>query len=893
MNKIFTLLMLLALPSVLMAQRIDFDMSGRQSSEVTQTGYTSWVVATGTSSSLSVDSLTLTLQLVSPSEGACIKSNWWKTNVTGGSKLTGDGIGVYGYDADGNTPTLTEGSATVTLTIDGLSAGEHSLLAYHNVTDGLTGAVAPIDVSVDGTKQLDGVEQTIRAEKPSDSGQSYITFTATEGQSVVISYTTEPQSGVTYVMTGLFINALVFDEPNPKTTAVNPYPDNEDMHADCDDGSITLTWEAATSAVKHHVFIGTSADNLTEVTVTTDTSYVLSNPSNLNTYYWRVDEEDESGIVYTGEIWTFRPRHLAFPGAEGYGKYAIGGRGGEVYHVTSLEDDPTNPQPGTFRYGITQLSGPRTIVFDVGGVITLQARLTCSDPYVTIAGQTAPGQGIMFRGCPFGMASDGITRFLRMRLGHKELVSGIISDEEVSTGLDGMGMAGNDNSIMDHCSISWTIDEAFSSRGAKNLTLQHTLISEALNVAGHPNYSAGTAHGYAATIGGGENSSTLKVGSYHHNLLAHCEGRNWSISGGLDGGGAYDGHHDIFNNVVYNWGGRATDGGSHEINFVNNYYKMGPATTQTLLFRLQLEGTGSGTQSAYVNGNIRQAVDNGDLTEDELGNTYQYEASNNQVVDWTPLVSEPFFESLATIEDTKTAYKHVLSDVGCNMPVMDNHDKRMVEETLQGTTSTVGSRSGKAGLIDSEEDSGCEGFSGLDVYEASRESNWDSDSDGIPDWFEEAKGWDSTVANNNNDEDGDGYTDLEDYLNWMAEPHIIVDKQTGDTTVNLQTYFASYTNPTLEISPDDGILSIDDVNLVFNTGDINGFYDVDVTARDDDDIPMTRTIHLYVGEVASSINYVEADGQSESETNYYDLLGRKVGKDYQGIVISKGRKVIR
>lgn len=167
-----------------------------------------------------------------------------------------------------------------------------------------------------------------------------------------------------------------------------------------------------------------------------------------------------------------------------------------------------------------------------------------------------------------------------MRLGHKETNGGTISDEDKVNGLDGMGMAGNDNAIMDHCSISWTIDEAFSSRNAKSLTLQRTLISEALNVAGHPNYSAGTAHGYAATIGGGEMSATLKVGSYHHNLLAHCEGRNWSLSGGLDGVGAYDGHHDVFNNVVYNWGGRATDGGSHEVNFVNNYYKMGPATTQ-------------------------------------------------------------------------------------------------------------------------------------------------------------------------------------------------------------------------------------------------------------------------------------------------------------------------
>ena len=187
----------------------------------------------------------------------------------------------------------------------------------------------------------------------------------------------------------------------------------------------------------------------------------------------------------------------------------------------TLEDngDDENPIEGSFRYGIKKVSGPRTIVFDVAGVISLKSRLTCADKFVTIAGQTAPGNGIMLRTCPFGMQSDGITRFLRMRLGHKKLINNVIpggknsysygaeegtSEETTLGGLDGMGMAGNDHAIMDHCSISWTIDEAFSSRNGKGLTLQHTLIGEALNQAGHPNYSAGDRHGYAATIGGGE-----------------------------------------------------------------------------------------------------------------------------------------------------------------------------------------------------------------------------------------------------------------------------------------------------------------------------------------------------------------------------------------------------
>ena len=169
---------------------------------------------------------------------------------------------------------------------------------------------------------------------------------------------------------------------------------------------------------------------------------------------------------------------------------------------------------------------------------------------------------------------------------------------------DGMGMAGNNHSIIDHCSISWTIDEAFSSRNGKNLTLQRTLIAEALNIAGHSNYSHGSAHGFAASIGG-------DVGSFHHNLLAHCNGRNWSMAGGLDGDGYYAGRLDIFNNVVYNWGDRATDGGAHEVNFVNNFYKKGVATSQHYMLTAQLEGKGKGSQSYYYSGNILQHTNGG------------------------------------------------------------------------------------------------------------------------------------------------------------------------------------------------------------------------------------------------------------------------------------------
>src|SRR6185436_18888778 len=158
------------------------------------------------------------------------------------------------------------------------------------------------------------------------------------------------------------------------------------------------------------------------------------------------------------------------------------------------------------------------------------------------------------------------------------------------------GMSGVDHCIMDHCSISWGIDEELSTRTAKNLTFQRCHISEALNIAGHQNYPAGTAHGYAATVSG-------DIGSLHHNLLAHNEGRNWSLGGGLDASGFFAGRLDIFNNVVYNWGGRTTDGGAHQVNFVGNYYKKGAASSIFVALRAQYDNF-PGTQQYYFTNNV-------------------------------------------------------------------------------------------------------------------------------------------------------------------------------------------------------------------------------------------------------------------------------------------------
>ena len=886
MKQLLIILALTAVVGTADAQRIDIDNGQKKTEE----GFTSWTFANAATATTTIDGITLKLGIEGTSTGRTLKCEWWKDGVNKYSKLVGDGVGIYALDASNNTPQIQSGAVGMTLTISGLAAGEHSLLAYHNNPSGYSGPA--IEVVVDGTKVLEGVAQTNRAQTPTQSGLSYVKFTAVEGQPVVIIYRTTPDPSFDYTQgyntTSLFINGLVFDRPNPKTTASDPVPEHLDEHADCDGNEVTLQWTPATSAVRHHVLIGTQPDALQEQAVVQQAQYKHTDINPMATYYWRVDEEDASGTVYQGDTWMFRPRRLAFPDAEGYGRFAIGGRGGKVYHVTSLDDDAGNPQPGTFRYGITKVSGPRTIVFDVAGVIYLKDRLTCSDKYVTIAGQTAPAQGILLRGAPFGMASDGITRFLRLHRGH------ILDDDDANRGLDGMGMAGNDHSIMDHCSIAWTIDEGFSSRGAKNITLQRTLISEALNVAGHPNYSAGTAHGYAATIGGGENGG--KGSSFHHNLLAHNEGRNWSMSGGLDGAGQYDGHHDMFNNVCFNWGGRATDGGTHEGQFVGNYYKMGPSTTKKIIMEATLEGPHPGTQSYYVSGNIRENRD-GSKSQDKENDTYAKNVKAQHEQQWEVFVSKPFFESFANIETAEQAYQSVLCDVGCNQPALSNHDVRMVSETLQGTTTTTGRTSKKKGLIDHEDDA--EGFDGLNITTENRPAGWDTDQDGIPDWYERVAGTDAATANNNDDRNDDGYTDLEEYLEWLAKPHFII-KPDEEYAIDLKPYFAGIgefeaggsgttrSGGTFKYTQDGSTLK------VIATGE--GLISINVTARDrNTGFGMTRQFNFCFSEEAATqgITPLISHPSPLDSQSYYDLQGRKasvpVGKS---IHILQGKKIL-
>src|SRR5699024_2201397 len=367
----------------------------------------------------------------------------------------------------------------------------------------------------------------------------------------------------------------------------------------------------------------------------------------------------------------------------------------------------------------------------------------------------------------------------------------------------GMGLTGCNYSIIDHCSISWTMDEAFSSRGAQNITLQRTLISEALNIAGHDKYPPGTAHGYAASIGG-------NIGSFHHNLLAHNYGRNWSLAGGTNGNGKYTGRLDIRNNVVYNWGTRATDGGAHQVNFVNNYYKPGAGTTFFYAYNAQHEVYGFGKQQAYFKGNAMPGYFGEDNQKD--GRTTSGKDGNYETY-----VDRPIFSPHVTTQSATDAYKHVLSNVGANQPILDNHDIRMIQETLTGTYSVKGSESGFPGFPDHERDAG--GYENYPVVH--RSESWDSDHDGLPDWWEEIHGSDlnspkGDFSDTNADKDRDGYTSLNRYLAWMAEPHY--SSMPGEKIViDLKKLARGYTNqPQFSVSKVvNGKVKITDGKAIF------------------------------------------------------------------------------
>lgn len=880
----------------LSAQRIDFSFSNAQEAQTHEPDYIEWKIPHEVSSSKTLDN-GMEITVAAAGNANILRDQWNKNTCNAGRdgatglRLLGDGVVAFIADGD-NTPNLTDTPTSIELKIKGFTSGSHTAMAYHVWKDAKKGDMPKIKVEVkvnEGGYEVKqdnvdfvNVKNPVTDLKMADATFSYVDFEVEEGDSVYIRYTTIVESGKEYQTTNIMLNGLLLD--TSPFVAQDPEPNSRDYHYDCDNGSCTLRWTAGPTAAKHRLFYGTSADEVEQATAWqyegTNTEYTVSGLNSKTRYYWRVDEVEENGKVHKGLVWSFQPRQLAFPEAEGYGRYAIGGRGGRVYHVTSLSG---GEEEGTLLYGLTKIDEPRYIVFDVSGIIELDFSSHFTKPYAYIAGQTAPGKGICIKASNINIGSDVICRHIRFKRG-----LGVYGE---NTG-NAMGMSGANHAIVDHCTAAWGTDETVSGRGALNVSFQYSIISEALGIAGHKNYADGTNHGYAATIDG-------RIGSWHHNLLVNCAGRNWSMGGGMDANNIPIGGLDLFNNVVYNWKSRTTDGNCHMVNFVGNYYKMGTDTGHKVLFTQQFENAINplGTDQAYVSGNIREEK-NHSLTYDKQGDTYN--ANGNIPTDYDYVVSSPLFESYATIHSAEDALKIVTSYAGATMPMRDEHHVRNVRETLDGTWTYKGSKSGIKGEIDNEADI-TEHPGGWESYpEEHRATDWDTDQDGMPDWWEQAIGSNPSEANQNDDPDDDGWTLLEDYLDFVAHPYIMVPAGTTGS-LDVKPFFAGFygqngssVTPTYHVNSSNGLftVSINESLLTAVAGNTGGVGTASVTVNDGSS-SFTQHVGVVVTGAASGIHTLVNDTTATSDAPCYNLAGQRISQPVKGLYIQNGKKMVK
>ena len=427
---------------------------------------------------------------------------------------------------------------------------------------------------------------------------------------------------------------------------------------------------------------------------------------------------------------------IAFPGAEGFGAHAQGGRGGDVYHVTNLADSG----PGSLRHGIENMNGARTIVFDLSGTVFLESRLRITHPYLTIAGQTAPGDGITLAQYPLDVAASHVViRYIRSRVG-----------DNIVQRTDAVHIEAGSNIIIDHVSASWAIDEVMSSQSGDVdlLTIQWSMITEALNESHHEKGD----HAYGGILG------ALRQ-SVHHNLYAHLKSRAPKVT--------WRRHCkvDFRNNVVYNWLiNNSYDGASSYMNWVNNYLKAGPATKNDVkhqIFELfdQYDGSQDTSEdqdhetSLYAEGNF--VVGSPEISADNWSGGIRFKAGANEK---DHRAVEPHaFPALPSETSAEEAYLKVLSEAGASL-ARDSVDTRIAAE-VKNSTATYGN-----GIIDSQSEVG-----GYPVLK-SLPAPLDSDQDGMPDDWESARGLDPNSASDRNESNLSGtfYTNLEVYLNGLT-----------------------------------------------------------------------------------------------------------------------------
>ncbi|WP_026905038.1 pectate lyase family protein [Pedobacter glucosidilyticus] len=444
---------------------------------------------------------------------------------------------------------------------------------------------------------------------------------------------------------------------------------------------------------------------------------------------------------------------FAFPGAEGAGKNTTGGRGGRVIKVTNLNDSGT----GSLRAAI-ETTGPRIVVFEVSGNIKLRSRLQIRNGDLTIAGQTAPGDGICLQDYETNItANNVIIRYLRFRLG----------DTNVAT-IESDALWGREieNIVLDHCSMSWSIDETASFYHTKNFTMQWCFITESMNNSGHVK----GAHGYGGIWGG--NPAT-----FHHNLIAHHTNRNPRFDGGKrysNGSGTGLSKYgadkiDYRNNVVYNWSGNSTYGGENgEYNMVNNYYKYGPATPTNRRNRIMQVSKDNATSAPnpteyglgygtfYIAGNF--VFGNAAVTADNWTGGVDFDSGITRTMAQR---TTPFPATDIPVHSAEQAFEAVLTYGGASLK-RDAIDTRIVGEVRNGTATFSGSVSRLLGIIDKQSDVG--GWPFLTQTSVLT----DTDGDGMPDDWEKAKKLDHTKANASSKDLSTGYDNIEVYVNSLV-----------------------------------------------------------------------------------------------------------------------------
>jgi hypothetical protein len=438
---------------------------------------------------------------------------------------------------------------------------------------------------------------------------------------------------------------------------------------------------------------------------------------------------------------------FAFPGAEGFGRDATGGRGGKVMFVTNLNDSGA----GSLRAAIAA-PGKRYVLFQVSGTIALQSNLTITNGDITLAGQTAPGDGICVRNYPVSINADNvIIRYLRFRMG----------DEAKQEG-DALGGRFHKNIMIDHCSVSWSTDECLSFYANENTTVQWCIISESLRNSVHEK----GAHGYGGIWGG-------KHASFHHNLLAHHDSRNPRLGEEAGKAFALTDLVDLRNNVIYNWVGNSAYGGeAMNVNIVNCYYKPGPGTTKkeriVSIDKNKIEGTEVYNiwGKFYVDGNFVEGSERATADNWAYGVYNQFHGSYGTVSEADKVAlrkTEPHpIDDNVTTHSAMVAYEKVLSLAGASLK-RDAVDDRIVDNVRNGTFTYPGSNGSTNGIIDSQADVG--GWPAL----ASDQAPVSTAGDGIPDEWKAARHLDPAKAMANGKDLSTAYDNIEVYINNLVE----------------------------------------------------------------------------------------------------------------------------